>query len=324
MASLALNIKLLGMLYERLQGEKLLSAKVNLWTMKTLKLAEEGDYLDKLLEIYPAELPPNRPLRENIKKEIKNLYEAGKYEDLVNLLLDLDRPFPVEHPYAALLRYLGKGQRKKVMERNPQVVKALADLLASLGPNNIIKGIERPKDINRVLGNAFKNWVKNRFVRKPFRIVDYSPNLLRCNTDEEICIFVGSDEEIGSFVRKYLEPMKLELGEPRLSEHFFYRDILINVRGVFILGEARFLSTPGGSQSRDLENTLDFVKTMEEISALAKNRGIEIKGIALLDGIAWFDGKYIETIKQRATGDKVVMSALFLEEYLLSFLGKIS
>ncbi|MCQ4449011.1 MAG: hypothetical protein NO076_07245, partial [Sulfolobales archaeon] len=324
----ALNIKLLGMLYERLQGEKLLSAKVNLWTMKTLKLAEEGDYLDKLLEIYSAKLPPNRPLPENIKKEIKNLYEAGKYEDLVNLLLDLDRPFPVEHPYAALLRHLDEGQRKEVMRRNPQVVKVLANLLASLGPNNIIKGVERRKDINRVLGNAFKKWVKNRFAREPFRIVDDSFNLLRCNTNKEICIFVGPDEKIGSFVRKYLESKGLELGKLNLPgkrpEEFFYRDILINVRGMLILGEARFLSTRGGSQSRDLENTLGFVETMEEISALAKNRGIEIKGIALLDGIAWFYGKYVETIKQRATGDRVVMSALFLEEYLLSFLGKIS
>jgi hypothetical protein len=83
-----------------------LSAKVNLWTMKTLKLAEEGDYLDKLLEIYPAGLPPERPLPEVIRKEIKELYEAGRYEDLVIRLLDLRHPFPVEHPYATLLRHL--------------------------------------------------------------------------------------------------------------------------------------------------------------------------------------------------------------------------
>jgi hypothetical protein len=69
-----------------------LSAKVNLWTMKTLKLAEEGDYLDKLLEIYPAGLPPERPLPEVIRKEIKELYEAGRYEDLI-----IRHPFPVEH-----------------------------------------------------------------------------------------------------------------------------------------------------------------------------------------------------------------------------------
>ncbi|MCC6056770.1 MAG: hypothetical protein LM583_08855 [Desulfurococcaceae archaeon] len=301
-----------------------MSAKVNLWTMRTLELAEKGDYLDKLLEIYPAELPPDRPLREDIKKEIKNLYEAGKYEDLVIRLLDLERPFPVEHPYAALLRHLDKSRRIMVMKRNPQVVKVLADLLASLGLNNIIKGVERPKDINRVLGVVFKNWVKNKFTREPFRIVGGSRNLLRCNTDKEICIFVGSDEEIGSFVREYLESKKLELERLSVSAHFFYRDILINVRGIFILGEARFLSTPGGSQSRDLENTLTFVETMEKISALAKNRGIEIKGIALLDGIVWFYRSYVETIRQRATGDKVVMSALFLEEYLLSFLNKIS
>jgi hypothetical protein len=294
-----------------------LSAKVNLWTEKTLKLAEGGDYLDKLLEVYPAELLPERPLPEGIRKEIRDLYVTGKYEDLVIRLLDLRHPFPIEHPYAALLRHLDRSKRISVIKRNPQIIKVLANLLASLGLNNIIKGIERPKDINRVLGAAFRNWVRNKFIEAPFRIVDESHDLLRCNSDREICIFTGSDIEVGSFIRE-----SLRLEEPR--ERFFNRDILVNVRNTFILGEARFLSTPGGSQSRDLDNAITFVETMEKISASAKSRGVKIKGIALLDGIVWFYGEYVKTIKRRAVGDVVVMSALFLKEYLLSLFNKIS
>jgi len=293
-----------------------LSAKVNLWTMKTLKLAEEEDYLDKLLEIYPAGLSPERPLPEDIRKEIKELYEAGRYEDLVIRLLDLRHPFPVEHPYAALLRHLDRSQRMSVIKRNPQIIKVLANILASLRLDNIIRGVERPKDINRALGAAFRNWARNKFARAPFRIVDEIYQLLRCSRDKEICIFIGSDVEIGSFVRE-----RLRLEEPR--KRFFNRDILVNVQNTFILGEARFLSTPGGSQSRDLDNVLSFVETMKKISASARNRGIKVKGIALLDGIVWFYGDYVETIKRRAIGDVVVMSALFLEEYLLSFFDKI-
>jgi len=294
-----------------------MSAEVNLWTMKTLKLAEEGDYLDKLLEIYPAGLPPERPLPEDIRKEIQELYEARRYEDLVIRLLDLRHPFPVEHPYAALLRHLDRSQRMSVIKNNPQIIKVLAKILASLGPDNIIRGVERPKDINRALGAAFRNWARNKFARTPFKIVDESYQLLRCGRDKEICIFIGSDVEIGSFVRE-----RLRLKEPR--KRFFNRDILVNVQNTFILGEARFLSTPGGSQSRDLDNVLSFVETMKKISASARNRGIKVKGIALLDGIVWFYRDYVETIKQRAIGDDgVVMSALFLEEYLLSFFDKI-
>jgi len=293
-----------------------LSANVNLWTMKTLKLAEEEDYLDKLLEIYPAGLPPERPLPEDIRKKIKELYEARRYEDLVKTLLDLRHPFPVEHPYAALLRHLDRSQRMSVIEHNPQIIKVLANILASLDLNSIIRGVERPKDINRALGAAFRNWARNKFARAPFKIVDESYQLLRCSRDKEICIFIGSDVEIGSFVRK-----RLRLKEPR--ERFFNRDILVNVQNTFILGEARFLSTPGGSQSRDLDNVLSFVETMKEISASARNGGIEVKGIALLDGIVWFYRDYVKTIKRRAIGDVVVMSALFLEEYLLSFFDKI-
>jgi len=284
--------------------------------MKTLKLAEEGDYLDKLLEIYPAGLPPERPLPEVIRKEIKELYEASRYEDLVIRLLDLRYPFPVEHPYAALLRHLDRSQRMLVIGRNPQIIRVLANILASLGLNNIVRGVERPKDINRALGAAFRNWVRNKFAKAPFRIVDKSYQLLKCSRDKEICIFIGSDVEIGSFVRERL----------RLEEHrarFFNRDILVKVRDTFILGEARFLSTPGGSQSRDLDNTLSFVEAMEKISAYVRNRDIKVKGIALLDGIVWFYRDYVETIKRRAIGDVMVMSALFLEEYLLSFFGEI-
>lgn len=278
----------------------------NVWTEKTLGLVEKGDYLDRLLEIYPAKLPPSRPLPREVRDEIRRLCEEKKYEELTTLLLDLDHPFPIEHPYAALLRHLDRKVRSEVMRRNPKVVEELASLLASLGPNNIIRGIERPKDINRMLGAAFRQWVSRKFVDRPFKVVD-DPNRLLLGRGDEVCIYVGSDVKIAKFIESHLG-----LREPSL----FRRDLIARVGDLYIVGEARFLTTPGGSQTRDLNDTLDFV---ERVEGLAIDRGgVRVKGVALLDGVVWFHEPYKELIRQRAVGDRVVMTALLLEEYLLS------
>jgi len=289
---------------------------LNEWAKRTLELATNGNYLDRLLEIYPAKLPPGRPLPQDVKQKIVDLYHKGEYEKLVILLIELkDRnyPFPIEHPYAALLRHLSRTKRYSVIKRNPQIIKELADLLVSLGLNNIIRGVERPKDINRTLGVAFKAWVNKKFRETPFKVVDNHNLLLKCSNNE-ICIYVGPDEKIAEFIKFYLR-----LKEP--EDRFFDRDIIVKVKNLYIVGEARFLSTPGGSQNRDLDNTLRFVETMENIAGSTTD--IKVKGIALIDGVVWFHNSYVKQIKQRAINDRVVMSALFLKEYLLDLFNKL-
>jgi hypothetical protein len=283
---------------------------INEWCKKTFNFVKDENYLDRLLEVYPAELPPSRPLPHHIKNKIVGLYNAKNYTELVALLIGLkDHPFPIEHPYASLLRGLNEKDRSIIIRRNPVLVEKLGKLLISLGLNNIIKGVERPADINRILGNAFKSWIRREFIGKPFKVVEESTDLLRCD-EKEICIYAGPDEEIGSFVKQYLD-----LDEPQ--EGFYNRDMVAYLRGMYIIAEARFLSSYGGSQTRDLGNTLRFVELMERISRDAEDRGVKVKGIVLLDGVTWFDKRYVKMIKEKAIGDRIVMSALFLKEYLL-------
>lgn len=290
-------------------------SNINEWCLKTVEIAKKENYLDKLLEIYPAELPPPRPLSASIKNEIIKLYNEKKYRELVKFLLSLrENPFPIEHPYASLLRHLNVNERENVIVRNPKLLEILSGSLVSLGLNNIIKGVERPKDINRALGAAFKSWIHKNFVDKPFKVVKDVEHLLAC-THEIICMYAGSDVEISRFIKQ-----RLLLHEP--EEGFYNRDIIIRLRDMYIIGEARFLSTPGGSQTRDLENTLMFVELMENIGRDLEKKGIRVKGIVLLDGIVWFYEEYLKRIKNKATGNRVIMSALFLRDYLLDIFNK--
>jgi hypothetical protein len=282
---------------------------LNRWAERTLRYARSEGYLDALIEIYRVELHPPRHLPDDVKENIRRLYGEGEYHQLINLLLGLrDFPFPVEHPYASLLRSLGEGERDEVMRRNPKLVKSLSEMLRSMGSDSIIGGMERPKDINRGLGSAFKSWIKREFNTEPFRLVERGADLLGCGGDH-ICIYVGSDVTIAKFARQ-----QLHLEEP--EEEFYNRDIIARVGNTYIIGEARFLSTPGGSQNRDVRNTLGFVERMEEIGRSARGRGVEVRGIALMDGIIWLHNSYMNLIRSSATGDRVVMSALFLKEYL--------
>jgi hypothetical protein len=292
-----------------------LMSNINVWVERTINFVRNENYLDKLLEIYPAEVFPRKPLPDHLRDEIVNLYNEKKYVELIILLINLkDFPFPIEHPYAALLRYLDENERSDVIRRNPELVEKLSNVLVSLGLNNIIRGIERSKDINRMFGAMFKSWVSREFRDAPFRVVKEGAHLLTCSQNA-ICIYAGKDTAIANFVKRHLH-----LTEP--EKRFYNRDIIARVGNTYIIGEARFLSTPGGSQSRDLENTLRFVELMENISKEAEKENIKVKGIALMDGIIWFHKEYVDKIKSRAIGDRIVMSALFLKEYLLSIFNK--
>ncbi|MGC8961707.1 MAG: hypothetical protein ACP5K1_04595, partial [Candidatus Bathyarchaeia archaeon] len=97
-----------------------------------------------------------------------------------------------------------------------------------------------------------------------------------------------------------------------LNEKYGYvldrgRDLLFRTKDKFVVGEALFLSTYGGSQTRDLKETIEFVKKM-------KGR---IVAVGILDGIVWFDGRYIKLLSGLA-GDEPVLTALLLKDFLES------
>jgi len=241
------------------------------------------------------------PLPNDLKKEINKSFMNKKDKDLVETILSARKksyPFPIEHPYASLLGGLPNKTKKVLLDKNPKLISTIAKILFAMGFSDVIKGMERPPDINRQMGPVFKQWLKKHFSNK--NEYCFTTDLLN-QPKGKVAFFDGGDKAIDSYVRTVLK-----VGFPELS---LRRDVLVNVDGLIIVGEARFLSTSGGSQTRDIGNTLEFVRTinMSNIQNLL--------AIAIIYGIVWFDTSYRKLIG--GEHDSVpVMSALLLEDYI--------
>jgi hypothetical protein len=267
-----------------------LSAPKNPWVKRSLELANSQGYLDRLAEIYPATVLPRRPLDEGVREKLKALHQRGDWSGLLNLLLKLTdegHPFPIEHPYASIFR-----QKRELVRKNPETVRRLGEIILSMPVEDVVRGCERPADINRVMGSAFQNWLRRAFPSWGIPVLP-EPQF---ETYQGLCFLDARNTAIQNYVTNRLG-VKLERG----------RDFLAKVRGGYVVGEARFLSTSGGSQTRDLLETISFIKTVKG--------GVQAVGV--MDGIVWFNRKYVRVLSELGEGE-VVLTALLLKDFLKS------
>ncbi|MBS7645298.1 MAG: hypothetical protein QW569_06315 [Candidatus Bathyarchaeia archaeon] len=261
---------------------------MNEWVEKSLRVAESQNYLDRLSEIYPAKPLPRRPLEDDVKNRIRELHGRGDWKELLKIILKQSKrghPFPVEHPYASILR-----QKPKLMENNPKVTQTLGSMLLKMSIDEIFRGIERSIDINRVMGPAFHNWLRRYFPSQGIPVLPQH----RFESYKDKAFLDARNASI----LKYL------------NEKFGYvldrgRDFLFRTADKLVVGEARFLSTSGGSQTRDLKEVIEFVRKMKE----------KIVAVGVVDGIVWFNRSYIKLLSGLAD-DEPVLSALLLKDFL--------
>ena len=175
-----------------------------------------------------------------------------------------------------------------------------------MGINKIIEGVERPTDINRIMGQMFRKWIRERLAKQGgFRLVPLSQ--FKTYSEREITILdISRDQMVTDFIKdEYGKEVAKEFGEKG-------RDLLANVQGKYVVVEARFLSTPGGSQSRDLDEALSFVRRINNKIALPN-----LIAAAALDGIMWFYNPYLNKLKALNLNE-YALSALLLEDFLKS------
>jgi hypothetical protein len=157
---------------------------------------------------------------------------------------------------------------------------------------DVIKGVERPIDINRVMGQAFYNWLGRHFPSRGIPILPES----QFGNYVSGAFFHGRDADILGYVTRVLGHT-LERG----------RDFLYKKGDKFVVGEARFLSTGGGSQDRDLNETIEFIR---------QNKG-RVIGLGVLDGIVWFNKSYVRKLSD-LKDDEPALTVLLLEDFLKS------
>lgn len=263
---------------------------MNKWVRRSLEIANSPGYLDRLSAIYPAIRPPRRPLPNSAKQKIAELHRAGDGRGLVTLLLALrgkGHPFPFEHPYASLL-----GKYPELLDKNPDIVRHLGESLLALSVKEIIRGCERPADINRVMGPAFRNWLRHFFPTQGYPVLP-----------EAQFETYGGPAFLDAANSAVLHHASYKLGFPLERG----RDFLARVGTRYVIGEARFLSTSGGSQTRDLRETIGFVKSAKK----------HLVAIAVLDGVIWFNRAYVQIVSELGK-DEPALTALLLYDFLES------
>ncbi|MDO8571566.1 MAG: hypothetical protein Q7R79_02715 [bacterium] len=257
---------------------------MNIWTKKSIELARAQGYLDSLSDIYVMSINPQRPLTEEVEKKIRSAFFHKKTKVLVHLLIQ-NKVFPVKDSYVGFLRL-----NPTAIDQNPITIKRIGDRLYSLGIENLIKEATRPTETNRQLGQSFKKWLP----QLGYPVLG-PEDLARTRG---VAILEGGDTQLAHYAREKLGC--------RLSKGI---DFLLKKGDCYLIGEAKFLTTPGGEQDRGFDDASNFIK--------GKFRP-NVTRIAVLDGYIWVE-RTGGLHKKIVTNNLDIFSALLLPEYIKKF-----
>lgn len=255
---------------------------MNLWVKKSISLAAQPGYLDKLHSVYPMDVSGFREIPPETQKRIKKALASKNRKALVNVLLNELELFPIKDSYVAYLR-----KSKDAIDKNPKTAKRLGDRLIKMGFDEIIKTSIQPKETNRQIGPLFRNWLKTQ----GFKVLSSKDFLVHTRG---VAMLDGSDKALKDFASEHLG-LRLKKGI----------DLLIKKRDLYILGEAKFLTDFGGHQNAQFADPLGLIRS----------KAGKILKIAVLDGVIWLPtgNKMHVSIKK---GDKLAMSALLLAGFI--------
>jgi hypothetical protein len=257
---------------------------VNKWVEKSIEIANSAEYLDKLSEVYEMQSNPERPLKKDIVAKIKEAFDKNNEKELIELLIENAAVFPVKDSYIGFLR-----KKERAIDENPKTIERIAERLRHLGFEKMIQEASRPKETNRQLGNAFKKWLYTLGY-------DVAEEDVFCKVNNRTMILKGGDKSLASFAKEKLG-CELKKGI----------DFVIKKNDKYVIGEAKFLTTPGGEQDRGFDDAQSFVH---------EKSGKAIR-IAILDGYIWLETLSGIHNKIRQSDDNI-MSALLLKEFIES------
>lgn len=263
---------------------------MNIWTKKSIDLANQRNYLDLLYKVYPMSVNLRRELDPFEIDSITKHFNEQNGVELIKILLNQEI-FPIKDSYVAYLK-----RDKTSIERNPATIERLSGMLFEMGLDEIFEKTTQPKETNRQIGPLFKNWVSSgkigvKITHNHDEFIKYNGNVI-LNT---------SDADMYSFASKHLG-----------YNHSKGLDFIGKFNNKYIVGEAKFLSDFGGHQNAQFN---DAISTLTALF----NTENEVIPIAILDGVLYINGnnKMYRSITEDYN-NQVILSSVLLRDYLFS------
>ena len=255
---------------------------MNIWTRKSIELANQKNYLDLLYRVYPISENVRREISDSTKNDISNFFNGRNNIELLKILIDQTNKkqivFPIKDSYVAFLKH-----DNSAIDRNPNTVDRITSILYEMGYDELINKATSPKETNRQIGPLFGNWI-NKGSLGVNRVDD---ELTFLNSTENL-IYSGSDDYKSAFARKYLG---------------YTRN-----KGLDFLAKFH-----GNSDFEDAELTL-----RAELTPTDK----EVIKIAIIDGVIYIDKcagqKMARKMRNDFNDNEVILSAVLLRNFLYS------
>lgn len=257
---------------------------MNIWTDRSLQLANQRDYLDQLFKVYPMAPETIRDVDKVKWEKIEAAFANKDNATLLKCLLDLDL-FPIKDSYVPYFR-----RDKGSIDRNPETVNRLAGRLYEMGLETIWDRASQPKETNRQIGPLFKRWLDLGILGVP--TLSSSEEFL---VSEHNCILNISDAGLKLFASTHLD-YDMDKG----------LDFIGKFNGKYVIGEAKFPTDFGGHQDRQFDDALK----------LASFKSSKAISIAILDGVIYIPGKGRMNREITNDADRNIMSSLLLRDFL--------
>jgi hypothetical protein len=257
---------------------------MNLWTKKSIEIANKQNYLDLLLDVYPMNPEGPRELDPNKWSEVEKYFSDRNLPELVETLLSFDL-FPIKDSYIAYLK-----RDKSALARNSETVNRLGKSLVAMGLPKIKEKCAEPKETNRQIGPMFRNWINRGALN-----VEITSDVERFKNSKVDLLLDLGDEGLMNFANKNLNYN----GEKGL-------DLIAKFGSEFVVAEAKFLTDFGGHQNAQLNDEITLVK----------NKQIKATKVAVLDGVPYIEGSNKMSLAVRSNSDHNIMSVLVLKDFL--------
>lgn len=262
---------------------------MNIWTIKSIDLASQSNYLDLLYKVYPMSVNLRREIDQDTQEKIKGYLDNRDKKRLLLTLLEQE-VFPIKDSYVAYLK-----RDKSAIDRNPNTVDRLFGMLVEMGFDEIIDKATVPKETNRQIGPLFKRWIDTGALG--VEVTEDSERFLNSNSN---IIFNASDLSMKELATNYLG-----------YNHNKGLDFIAKFNDKYILAETKFLTDFGGHQNAQFNDAISTMKSS------LNDSGKEVKIISILDGVLYINGNHKMMNSLSSFDDnEVVISSVLLRDYL--------